>query len=486
MKLRTKLMLLTGLLVTLVILLVITLVSSNMRSVILEETHKRGIAIAQLFGATNLNYLKLYTYLGIQQNAQVAKGENNLVYVIVYDKEGRFAAHTEIPGLSFVQANEPDAIECIRATQPLFREVSYSNGNHSQKDQKVFDVSVPIKTNETPGRWGTVRIGISPENMHRRIRETQFHILQIGLLSLFFGVIGAAILSDRITIPISRLVEGSIQAARGDLSHRIEVRTGDELEGLANNFNYMMDQIKLHQEHRIKSEKMAAVGYMVNTIVHDCRTPITVIKGFASVLKDFEIPPEQEKECLDFIDFEVERMERMLDEILHFALDKKSPLKLTEDNLDRFMSECAIEINALFRGTEIRFTQDFQSNASISIDRDKLRRAILNITANAKEALKKKGEFKVTTRLSASHAIIRLSDNAGGIPAPLQKRIFDPFFTHGKAGGFGLGMSITKKIIDDHSGEISLESEVGRGTTFIIQIPLSSTGSQALQKAHSA
>src|SRR4030095_14221029 len=135
----------------------------------------------------------------------------------------------------------------------------------------------------------------------------------------------------------------------------------------------------LHQEQRIKSEKMAAVGYMVNTIVHDCRTPITVIKGFASVLKDFEVPPEQEKECLDFIDFEVERMERMLDEILHFALDKKSPLKLTEDNLDRFMTECGIEISALFRDTEIHFTQNLQSNALINIDRDKLRRAILNI-----------------------------------------------------------------------------------------------------------
>jgi signal transduction histidine kinase len=479
-------MILTGLLVTLVIILVITLVSRNMRSVIAEETQKRGIAIAQLFGATNLNYLKMYIYLGIQQNAQVAKTENDLVYVIVYDKEGRIAAHTENAGLSFVQAKEPDAIKSILAKQPLFREVSTTDDSSSQSEQKVFDISVPIRTNESPGRWGTVRIGISPENMYRRLREIQVYILQIGLLSLFFGVIGSVILSDRITVPISRLVEGSIQAAQGDLSHRINIRTGDELEGLANNFNYMMDQIKLHQEQRIKSEKMAAVGYMVNTIVHDCRTPITVIKGFASVLKDFEVPPEQEKECLDFIDFEVERMERMLDEILHFALDKKSPLKLTEDNLDKFMTECGIEISALFRDTEIRFTQDLQSNALISIDRDKLRRAILNITANAKEALKKKGEFKVNTRLSPSHAIIRLSDNAGGIPIALQKKIFDPFFTHGKVGGFGLGMSITKKIIDDHSGEISLESEVGQGTTFIIQIPLSRSGSQTLQKAHSA
>ena len=151
MKLRTKLMILTGLLVTLVILLVITLVSRNLRSVIVEETHKRGIAIAQLFGATNLNYLKLYTYLGIQQNAQVAKSENNLVYVIVYDKEGRIAADTENGGLFFVQAKDPDAMESIAAKHPLFREISPVEGNRSQKNQKIFDISVPVKTNETPG-----------------------------------------------------------------------------------------------------------------------------------------------------------------------------------------------------------------------------------------------------------------------------------------------------------------------------------------------
>jgi signal transduction histidine kinase len=247
-----------------------------------------------------------------------------------------------------------------------------------------------------------------------------------------------------------------------------------------------MDQIKQHQEQRIQSEKMAAVGYMVNTIVHDCRTPITVIKGFASLLKDFEVSLEQEKECLDFINFEVERMERMLDEILHFALDKRSPLKLVQDNLDRFMAECGIEISALFRDTQVCFTQDLQSNALVDIDRDKLRRAILNIVANAKEALKKKGEFNVSTRLNHYDAVIRLSDSGGGIPEGLRQKIFEPFFTHGKAGGFGLGMSITKKIIDDHSGEISLESEVGKGTTFIIQIPLSQGESHTLEKTHSA
>src|SRR5262249_41658782 len=146
---------------------------------------------------------------------------------------------------------------------------------------------------------------------------------------------------------------GSLRAAEGDLSHRIEVHSGDELESLAANFNYMMDQIKLNQEERIKSERLAAVGHMVNSIVHDCRTPVTVIKGFASVLEDFDLSREKTRECLGFIDFEVERMERMLEEILQFARDQKTRMLLVDYRCDQFARECAVEIGALLKTTQI-------------------------------------------------------------------------------------------------------------------------------------
>jgi len=477
-------MMLTGLLITLVILLLVTLVSRNVRRSILAETQKRGVAIAQLFGATNLNYLKSYYYLGIQQNAQVAKKESELEYVIVYDKEGLTAAHTENQSLILRPASDPEALESIQAKAVLFREINLLKGSPDLKDQ-VFDISIPVNTKESPGRWGTIRVGISPEHMNQTLRAIRKQILQLGLIALVFGVLGAMVLANRISTPISKLMAGSLRAAEGDLSHHIEVNSGDELGGLAHNFNYMMDQIRQHQEERIKSEKMAAVGYMVNTIVHDCRTPITVIKGFASVLKDFQVSAEQSRECLDFINFEVERMERMLEEILQFATDKKPPLVLEDQNLDEFIRECAVEIDALFKNTQITFTQDLKGNSSVKIDRDKLRRAILNIASNAKEALKGRGDFKLSTRSNQSHALIELYDNGGGIPENLQAKIFEPFFSHGKSGGFGLGMSITRKIVDDHSGKISLESGKGKGTTFIIQIPLAQSRREKRSIAHS-
>ncbi|MGH9428277.1 MAG: sensor histidine kinase, partial [Terriglobia bacterium] len=339
---------------------------------------------------------------------------------------------------------------------------------------------VPITSHDSPRPWATVRLGIATAPMVRSLQETQLHILQIGLVSLLIGLLGAAFLGARITTPIIRLKEGSLRAASGDLSATIDVQSGDELEALAQHFNYMMAQIKQHQEERIRAERLAAVGYMVNTVVHDCRTPITVIKGFASVLQEFQTSPAQQREYLDFIQFEVDRMERMLDEILQYAVERKTSLVFHEEPLDDFVKECCTEIKVLLKTTQIQLSSDLRCNALVRIDRDKLRRAILNLAANAREAMKGEGEIRLKTESTDGQAVIHVEDTGSGIPEELRKKIFEPFFTHGKSlKGFGLGMSITQRIIADHSGRIELQSELGKGTTFSIWLPATAANPRA-------
>jgi signal transduction histidine kinase len=468
---RLKITALTSLLLTLILFLVVLLVSHNLRRVVEEETRKRGVAIAQLFGATNVNHAKNNNFQAVQQNAQIAKAENQLAYIIVYSKDGRIGVHTEDSSVLHEVPRELETRKLLTIEEVLFREISIA-AKASNQTERVFDIVLPVYADESPGRWATVRVGISAENMHRHLRQTQIHILQIGLVCLTLGVLGSALLAAKITTPLAKLTEGSLRAAGGDLTSRISVRSGDELEALAANFNFMMDQIRKHQEERIRSEKLAAVGYMVNTIVHDCRTPITVIKGFASLLREFQLSADQTRESLDFINFEVERMERMLDEILQFATQKQTHLALTEAVLDDFVRECCTEIEVLLKHTQIRFLSQLNSEANVRIDPDKLRRAVLNIAANAREALKGEGEIRIATGQENGCAIIRVSDNGPGIPEEVRQKIFDPFFTHGKSMGFGLGMSITRKIVEDHLGKIQLDSRAGQGTTFAIRIPL--------------
>ncbi|HVN82784.1 MAG TPA: ATP-binding protein [Terriglobia bacterium] len=474
LNLRTKLLLGTCGLVAFVTFLVVLFVSRNMQQLIREETRLRGFAIAQLFGATNLNHLKTYEYLAIQQNANRAKSENDLIYVVVYDKEGRIAADTENSAL--VSQNPPDLQDWKEGHKKIrqFREVNGSLGRVAPDAPlgRFFVVTLPVVTTESPGYWGTVQLGISAEHMYQYIGRTQLQIIEIGSISMLIGIAGALFLSKRISKPLSRLLEGVIFASSGDLSHRIRADSGDELEILSNSFNSMMDQIQVHQESRIQNEKMIAVGHMVNTILHDCRTPVTVIKGYASLLKDYDVSRKETMSSLDFISFEVERIERMLEEILSFSLGKGPVMNLREVVVDEFLQDCGREVRALLQGSSVDFSQDLHCPFHVSMDSDRFRRAILNIAANAKDALKGKGKFSMCSSSEGSCAIVLLKDNGPGIPLSLKERIFEPFFTHGKPLGIGLGMAITKKIIEEHSGTVEVDTGTGTGTTFTIRLPL--------------
>jgi signal transduction histidine kinase len=469
--LRAKLMLLTSLVMLFVVSTVVALVSRNMRHVIEDETLKRSLAIAKSFGATNLQFFRTYSWYSVQQNARTARSDNELAYLVVYNKEGLRVADTQDPHVLAPLPSDPEVRSLLAQASVVSREIEFS-ATAASSPERVFDTFVPITPDDSSRPWATVRIGIDTAPMVRSLQVTQLHIVQIGLFALLIGLLGAALLGARITTPIIRLKEGSLRAASGDLSSTINVQSGDELEALAQNFNYMMAQIKQHQEERIRAEKLAAVGYMVNTIVHDCRTPITVIKGFASVLQEFQTSPAQQRECLDFIQFEVDRMERMLDEILQYTVERKTSLVFHEEPLDDFVKVCCTEIKVLLKTTQIQLASDLGCSALVRIDRDKLRRAILNLAANAREALRGEGEIRVKTESIDGQAVIYVEDTGSGIPEELREKIFEPFFTHGKSlKGFGLGMSITQRIIADHSGRIELRSELGKGTTFSIWLP---------------
>lgn len=482
LNLRLKLISATVLLLASVLLLAISLLSHHMRKVIRDHTRQRGIAIARIFASgANLTHLQTYNYRMLQVNAQLARRESRLLYAIVYDKEGKVAAHSEDASLINTHPAGAAARQSLQAEKPLFRQLDHPLRDGSS-EVPVFDFTVPVLSSESGLRWGTVRLGFLTDGMEQRVREIQAVILKVGLAAVVAGILGAWVLAKRITDPVSTIAGGALKASAGDLSHRIQVKTGDELEGLANHFNHMMDRIRQSQEERIKTEKLAAVGTMVNTIVHDCRTPITVIKGFNSLLSDYDLSSDKKRECLAFIHFEVERMERMLDEILHFARDKRTPMSVETCNLDQVLRNCCIEIQALFRDDQIRFVQTLDCDAPVTIDKDKFRRALLNIAVNAKDALKGRGTFSIRSHIRENLACIRLSDDGAGIPVHLQATLFQPFFTQGKRTGFGLGMSITKKIIEDHAGTIAVESQVGRGTSFLVSIPVAGTTLHALHE----
>ena len=209
-----------------------------MRHVIEDETlqAQSGDCTSRL-APHNRSSFASYSWFSVRQNASIARSDNGLAYLVVYNKEGLRVADTEDPHVLAPLPSEPGVRGLLAHASVVSREIEFTSSRQDRRRESLILLSRLLPTilrNRGP-QCGLV----SPQHRWlRSLRETQLHILQIGLVSLLIGLLGAAFLGARITTPIIRLKEGSLRAASGDLSSIIQVQSGDELEALAQNFNY--------------------------------------------------------------------------------------------------------------------------------------------------------------------------------------------------------------------------------------------------------
>jgi len=236
-------------------------------------------------------------------------------------------------------------------------------------------------------------------------------------------------------------------------------------------------------EERLESERLSTIGRMISTIVHDFRNPMTAIRGYAAMIEEVELGPERRKQCAHLVVEETDRLNGMIDEILEFTRGGPSRLKRRQVGVEELLAKLQRLIEPDMASRGIRFASEIGYAGMVSVDLDRILRAMLNIASNALDAMEPGGTFAVRSRGRDGLVEIELSDTGRGIPVELQPRIYEPFFTHGKPRGIGLGMSITRKIVEEHGGRILLESEVGRGTTFTVCLPADPVPVAAPQRA---
>ena len=247
--------------------------------------------------------------------------------------------------------------------------------------------------------------------------------------------------------------------------------TLDLLSILASQAAAALNNLELLAE-RLESERLSTIGRMIGTIVHDFRNPMTAIKGYGGMFEEFELGRARQKECARLIIEETDRMSLMIEELLEFTRGEPTPLKPTRTRLEDLATKVRRLMEPEFAARGVAFLTRLDYADEVSVDVDRIKRAILNIASNALDAMGAGGTFTFASRQQNGRLELTFSDTGHGIPAEVQGRIFEPFFTHGKARGIGLGMSITKKIIEEHGGSIELASRPGEGTTFTVQLPL--------------
>jgi len=232
------------------------------------------------------------------------------------------------------------------------------------------------------------------------------------------------------------------------------------------------------QRQLFQSEKLAALGKLSAGIAHEIRNPLTSIKILIHSLVDEMATDASREKDLAVIETEIERVNKIIKQFLDFArprppsLERMDVHKVLEETLALVIYE--MEAQGVSLGTE--FAPDLPP---VPMDREQMKQVFLNLMLNAIQAMEQGGKLKVATTLKRQSADrrdgplveIAFQDSGKGIPEEIKGRIFEPFFST-KEEGIGLGLPIAQRIVEEHGGEIRLESTLGKGTTFFLTLPL--------------
>jgi len=445
---------------------------------ILDEQKSKGELIAKYLIQLNLQDFMVARNRDVKENIEKQIDEK-LVYAVFYDREGILFAANDFITDNPVFLGTSNLNQDLENREIYFREKRIKDlipGNSIP----ILEIESPIFVEGSSRRWGSLKIGLSLEDMYAEINQTRLKLLLIGLGAIFLGIIGAVVLAKRITGPMKKLVEGTIKISRGNFSHKIDIPSRDETGDLAKSFNEMSRQllisrkkIELANKKLIQAEKLASIGRISATIAHEIRNPLTSVKLNIQKLSESDHLNILEKGHLEISQDGINQIENFIKEMLNFT--RVSELNLTPFPMEQIIESSVKMINDYLELKNINLEINIKRNLPpVMVDGDKIRQVILNIFRNACEAVGKNGRIKIAldriSKDSGNKVKIEISNNGVGIPKSDWENIFEPFFTT-KSSGFGLGLANARKIIEQHSGTIKVKGKGDRSSCFEIILP---------------
>lgn len=297
------------------------------------------------------------------------------------------------------------------------------------------------------------------------------------LFLLILAIYVANLLFRQINRPLSRLMELTERIAEGNLTPIPPLRKyRDEISDVNLAMNQMIHELRRRQELMIESHKLRAIGTLTAGIAHELNNPLNNITLTAAALEeDYEdLKDEQRLDLVRDLVKEAQRSERIVRNLLGFA--RESEIETEHLDISDLIRETLrlAQNQAKLKGAKVE-TLIPANLPKIHGDRQQLKQVFLNLILNALDAIGKNGRLEISVETTAVFDFIKIkfSDNGCGIPPHILSSIFDPFFTTKPTRkGTGLGLSVSKGIIEEHGGDIAVESEVSKGTTFFVNLPI--------------
>ncbi len=316
---------------------------------------------------------------------------------------------------------------------------------------------------------GKVEISYVTTSIDELTSRLRIRYLLLTLLIFFAGILFFLLFTRSLMAPLANLVEAAQKVAEGNLEVKLEKGSLPETRKLATSFNTMTQALKesrknLEETYQklIQEQALAEVGHFAVTVAHEVKNPLGIIKGALDILRKEGIEEQVKATMISYVEDEIRRLDMLIRDFLDFS--RPRPLSFKKTNLTSFLRNLVDRMNLEWEPKRVRI--DFKTNvqeATIQADKDALSRAMVNIIKNACEASPEGSRVTVGLFDEGSFFKVVVSDLGDGIPDEKKGKIFEPFFT-GKSKGTGLGLTLTKKLIEAHMGQIEVKDNEPTGT----------------------
>jgi signal transduction histidine kinase len=296
-------------------------------------------------------------------------------------------------------------------------------------------------------------------------------LIVLGLLAIIAGSLLVYLVSDTFTRPLASLV-GSVHALeRGDYDYPLETGGKDEAAELARAFDRMRRNLQGTQRQLIEAEQLATIGRMASSISHDLRHPLTAVLANAELLATQSMDPRQREELYQEIRSAVDHLTDLVDSLLELSRAREHLRLVTapiQDVIER--SAHSVVMDPFY--SSVRISVNCTGSGIATFDPRRMERVFQNLLLNACQVVPRPGgEVRVDIRMLSDGLEIRVADNGPGIPPAIRGTLFQPFVSSGKENGTGLGLTVAQKVLQDHGGDIAVESSGTAQTVFRIFLP---------------
>ncbi|MFC2161674.1 sensor histidine kinase [Acidobacteriota bacterium] len=465
---------------------------SNQRTFISKIDHDAHLLSEMIKSSTKSDML-FYRRERVHEIIDTIGQQEDIEKVRIFNKEGIiiYSSDRSVVG-TMVDKQAEACYACHTADQPLERLSISERTRIFQLEDKERSLGIINPIYNEPSCWqadchvhdqeqkvlGVLDVSMSLDEVDRltAVNQTKailFTIVAMVSISIFLWYFFQRL----ITRPVKRIVAATNAVAAGDLSYKLEVKRNDELGHLGNSFNEMTQNLAKAQTQLFHSDKLASIGRLAAGVAHEINNPLTGVLTFSSfLLKRTKDDPEI-KSDLETIVHETKRCREIVKDLLDFA--RPIPANQKSLNVNGVIERALNIVSNQLSFNHIVIQKELNGSLpDVMIDSGQLQQVFINLLVNAADATAEKGGTIILrtspSRLDGKEYVqIDVTDEGCGIAKENLSKIFEPFFSTKDQKGTGLGLSVVWGIIDKHQGTISVESEIGKGSTFTIRLPVS-------------